>query len=304
MKFGLSASFPWHGPPIVDLARHIEACGFESMWTGEHIIIPVDIADPQRFGVPLPDNYKHMPALFVAMTAAAVATTKLVFGMDVCLISQRNPLILAKEVATLDRISGGRLVFGVGHGWIEEESEIMGVPFKRRVKRATETVRALKVLWTEEKPSFSGEFINFPAVYCYPKPLQKPHPPVLIGSGNDKSSNTPILKRVAAIADGWLPANLTPQQVKDQLKELKEFCDAEGRDFSKMDITLLMPAVYMNIGERPPWALAGSLGAASDLIPQYAEYGVTRLVVGLDDMTDQKAFHRIEEAAKGLGLKS
>jgi probable F420-dependent oxidoreductase len=302
MKFGLSASFPWYGPPVVDLARHIEACGFESMWTGEHIIIPVDIADPQRFGVPLPDNYKHMPALFVTMTAAAVATTKLVFGMDVCLISQRNPLILAKEVATLDRISGGRLVFGVGHGWIQEESEIMGVPFKKRVKRATETVRALKALWTEEKASFSGEFINFPAVYCNPKPLQKPHPPVLIGSGNNLSNNTPILKRVAAIADGWLPANLTPQQVKDQLKELKEFCDAEGRDFKKMDISLLMPAVYMNIGERPPWALAGSLGAARDLIPQYAEYGVTRLVVGLDDMTDEKAFDRIEEAAKALGL--
>src|SRR5580698_6200864 len=174
LKIGISGSFPWFGPPFPKLAKHMEDLGFESMWTGEHIIIPVDIADPQRFGVPLPDNYKHMPALLVALTAAAVATKKLVFGMDVCLISQRNPLILAKEIATLDRISGGRLVFGVGHGWIEEESEIMGVPFKKRVKRATETVRALKTLWTEEKPSFSGEFINFPAVYCYPKPLQKP----------------------------------------------------------------------------------------------------------------------------------
>ena len=107
MKFGISASFPWFGPPIVDLARHIEACGFKSMWTGEHIIVPVEIADPQRFGVPLPDNYKHMPELFVSLTAAAVGeTTKLVFGTDVCLITQRDPLILAKTVATLDQRSG------------------------------------------------------------------------------------------------------------------------------------------------------------------------------------------------------
>lgn len=302
MKFGISANFPWFGPPITALARHIEACGFESMFTGEHIIVPAEIADRNRYGVPLPDNYKHMPDVFGALTAAAVATTKLVVGMDICLITQRNPLILAKQVATLDRISGGRFVFGVGHGWIKEESEIMGTPFNRRVKKATETIQALKKLWTEETPSFCGEFVNFPPVYVNPKPLQQPHTPVLIGSGNDKTDNTPILKRVAAIGDGWLPSNLSPEQMQAALGQLKEFCAAEGRDFAKMDITLLVPAAYLNIGERPPWALAASLGDAAELIPRYAATGINRLILGLDDMTDEKSFARIEETAKAIGL--
>src|SRR5262245_37273053 len=133
MKFGVSANFPWMGPPITELARTIEALGFESMWTGEHIIVPVNIADPYRYGVRLPENYRHMPDLFVSLTAAAVATTKLVLGMDICLITQRNPLIVAKAIATMDRISNGRLVFGVGHGWIREESEIFGMRFEDRV---------------------------------------------------------------------------------------------------------------------------------------------------------------------------
>ncbi len=302
MKLGISANFPWYGPPFVTFAQHIESLGFESMFTGEHIIIPVEIADPNRYGVPLPDNYKHMPDLFISMAAAAAATTRLTLGMDICLITQRNPLLMAKQVATLDRISGGRVVFGVGHGWIREESEIMGAPFAQRVKIASETVRALKTLWSEEKASFSGEFIQFPEVYCNPKPVQNPLP-VLIGSGNDQTNNTPILRRVAKIADGWLPSMLSVQQMKEQLAELRQYCQEEGRDFSAMDITLLLPAVYLNIGERPPWALEGStLGNARDLIPQYEEIGVTRIILGLDDMTDAEGFKRIEETAKAVGL--
>ncbi len=302
MKIGTSANYPWFGPAFTELARHTESLGFESLWTGEHIIIPAEIADAQRYGVPLPDNYRHMTDPFVSMAAAAAVTSTLVFGMDICLVSQRNPLILAKEVATLDRISGGRFVFGVGHGWIPEESEIMGAPFRQRVKIATETVRALKVLWTEETPSFAGEFINFPPVHCNPKPLQQPHPPVLLGSGNDTTDNTRALRRVAAIADGWLPSMLSPAQVREQLATLREFCDEAGRDFAAMDITVLIPAAYMNIGERPPWALEVSLGDARDLLPEYAEAGVGRLVVGLDDMTDDASFARIEQAAQALGL--
>ena len=302
MKIGTSASYPWFGPPFTDLAKHTEALGFESLWTGEHIIIPAEIADPQRYGVPLPDNYRHMPDPLISMAAASAATSSLVFGVDVCLISQRNPLILAKEVATLDRISGGRFVLGVGHGWIEEESEIMGAPFKQRVKIANETIRALKKLWTEEAPSFSGDFVNFPSLYCNPKPLQQPHTPVLIGSGNDKTNNSRILKRVAAIGDGWLPSMLSPAQMRDQLGELKALCGASGRDYSELDITLLVPAAYLNVGERPPWALGNSLGDAQDIVPEYEEVGVTRLILGMDDMTDDKSFARVEEVAMALAL--
>jgi probable F420-dependent oxidoreductase len=302
MKLGVSANFPWMGPPITELARTIEALGFESMWTGEHIIVPVNIADPYRYGVRLPENYRHMPDLFVSLTAAAVATTKLVLGMDICLITQRNPLILAKTIATLDHVSNGRLVFGVGHGWIREESEVFGVRFEDRVRRATETVKALKTLWSEEEPSFSGEFISFPPVHSYPKPLQKPNPPVLIGSGNEKTNNTPILKRVAAIGDGWLPSFLSPQQMRDQLSELKAYCEEAGRDFRAMDITLLLPASGLGIGDKAPWAVDLEVKDPQEAIAQYEAAGVTRIIIGLDDMTDERAFARIEEAAKGLGL--
>lgn len=304
MKIGVSANFCWFGPPITELARHLEAVGFESLWTGEHIIIPVEIANRVRHGVTLPENYKHMPDVFVSMAAAATATTTLKFGMDVCLIPQRNPLILAKEVATLDRISNGRLIFGVGHGWIEEESEIMGIPFKQRVRKSTETIRALKTLWTEEQPSFSGEFISFPPVYSYPKPLQQPHPPILIGSGNHNTDNSRALRRVAEIGDGWVPAFLSPAQMKEQLGQLKEMCAEAGRDFDAMDITLIVPAVSFSVGEVPSFfeGLEAEQKDAAELIGEYEEAGVKRLIVGLDDMTDDKAFGRIEQAAKGLGL--
>ncbi|MFV8817112.1 TIGR03619 family F420-dependent LLM class oxidoreductase [Haliea sp. E17] len=302
MKIGTSANYPWFGPAFTELAQHTEALGFESMWTGEHIVIPANIADPQRYGVPLPENYRHMPDPFVTMAAAAAVTETLVFGMDICLVSQRNPLVLAKEVATLDRIARGRFVLGVGHGWIEEESEIMGAPYRLRVKMATEAVQALKTLWTEEVASFSGDYYNFPPLHSNPKPWQKPHPPVLLGSGNDKTDNTRALKRVAAIADGWLPSMLSPLQVREQLAQLREYCAQAGRDASAMDISLLVPAAYINIGERPPWALETSLGDARDLLPAYAEAGVTRLILGLDDMTDDTAFKRIEQAAVALTL--
>ena len=180
----------------------------------------------------------------------------------------------------------------------------MGVPFKQRVRKSTECVQALKTLWTEETPSFSGEFISFPPVYSYPKPLQKPHPPILIGSGTHNTDNSRALKRVAEIGDGWVPSFLSPAQMRDQLKELKELCDAAGRDFEKMDISLIVPAINLGVGERPSYfaGLQADPKNASELIAEYEEAGVKRLLVGLDDMTDDNAFKRLEQAAKGLGL--
>jgi probable F420-dependent oxidoreductase len=305
MKIGISANFCWFGPPIMKLAQHMEKLGFESLWTGEHIIIPVDIATPVRYGVKLPDNYKHMPDVFVTMAAAAAATTTLNFGMDVCLITQRNPLILAKEAATLDQISKGRLTMGVGYGWIEEESEIMGVPFKDRVRKSTEMIKALKTLWTEEEPSFKGEFVNFPKVYSYPKPYRKPHIPLLIGSGNNATDNARALKRVAQIADGWVPSFLSPAQMKEQLGQLKTYCDEAGRDFSKMDITLIVPAISFGLGEKPDWGIDEiEQHDPAELVAAYEDAGVGRLIIGMNDMVDDSAYRNLEEVAQGLNLRA
>jgi len=304
MKIGIATNITWFGASVVDVAKTAEALGFESLWMGEHIIIPVHIENPVRHGVPLPPSYRHMPDPFIWLTAAAVTTSRLKFGLDICLVPQRNPLILAKEVACLDRISGGRLVLGVGSGWIVEEAEIMGVPFRSRWAKTMEHVRALKTIWTEETPSFTGEYVSFPPVYSYPKPLQRPHPPILIGAGNPNTRNLPTLKRVADLGDGWLPVYLSPAQMKQELDTLKELCEARGRDFETLDITLLVPAVNLGVGEA--FASFNGLKAdpknAGELIAEYEEIGVQRMIVGLVDLTPESGMKVLEDAAKGLKL--
>jgi probable F420-dependent oxidoreductase len=306
MKFGVSSNCVWFGPPITRLAKAIEGLGFESLWMGEHPIIPIAAAKAVRYGVPLPENYRHMPAPLISLTAAAVATSTLKLGTNICIVPQRSPIHLAKEVATLDRISGGRIIFAYGTGWIEEEAEVFGYRFDKRLGRTLDFMRAIKVLWTEDEACYTGEYISFPPIHCNPKPLQKPHPPILIGSGNDKTANSRILKRVAESADGWLPSFLRPAQMKAQLAELRGLCEERGRDFDALDISLIVPAITFGVGELPPWAADAYADLkprdAREVIAEYEDAGVKRLLVGLPDMADDGAFKVLEEAAKGLGL--
>ncbi len=305
MKIGACGNITWAGPPVVEVAQAAEALGFESLFMGEHIIIPVSSETVQRHGAQLPPNYKHMPSPFISLTAAAVATSKLVLGTNISLLAQHNPLVLAKDLATLDRISNGRFIFGVGTGWIEDESTVMGVDFKRKWARTIDHIGALKALWTQEQASYQGEFISFPPVYSYPKPLQKPHIPILIGAGNANTPNmAPTLKRVADIGDGWLPAFLSPAVMKGHLATIKGHCDENGRDFSKLDITLIVPAAILGVGEA--FASMGAMDKTPQdpqrLIAEYEEAGVTRIIVGLVDYTEESGLSHLERAAKGLRL--
>jgi probable F420-dependent oxidoreductase len=306
MKLGITTNYTWFGPPVTALAQAIESLGFESMWMGEHPIIPVSAASAERYGVPLPPNYRHMPALVVSLAAAAAVTNRIRLGTNICIVPQRDPLLLAKELATLDHIAGGRLTFAYGTGWIEEEAEVFGYRFDKRLGRTLDFVRAVKALWTEEEASYTGEHVSFPPVHCYPKPLQKPHIPVLVGSGNDKTDNTKVLRRVARTAEGWLPSFLTPTQMRDQLSLLRGFCEEEGRDFAALDISLILPAISFGVGELPDWGAKAydDLKPVNprELIAEYEEAGVTRILVGLPDMVDDGAFKSLEDAAKGLGL--
>jgi probable F420-dependent oxidoreductase len=304
MNIGVSAYLQWYGPAMSLVAKTAEDLGFESIWKGEHIVIPVDIAKPIRHGTPLPDDYKHMPDPFIWMTAAATATTRLKLGFDICLVSQRNPLVLAKEVASLDLVSNGRVILGIGSGWIEEEAKIMGYPFAARWPKTMEHVRALKTLWTEDEPSFEGEFVSFPPVYSYPKPVQKPHPPILIGAGNHNTDNAKVLGRVAELGDGWVPAFLSPAQMKDQLALLDELCRERGRDAHTMDITLLVPGNNLSLGERPAF-FANQQETPKDpheLIAEYEAAGVTRIIVGLPAIKEPSDLKHMEDAANRLGL--
>ena len=302
MDIGISGSFPWFGPPFPRLAKHMEDLGFESLWTGEHIIIPVDIADPQRHGVPLPSNYRHMPDPFINFAAGAAVTSRLKFGLDVCLVTQREVLVLAKMAATLDRISNGRLIMGTGYGWIREESEIMGTRFEDKVRKSSEVMRALRTIWTEETPSFAGEFVNFPPVHSNPKPMRPGGIPMLIGSGMPGIDNGRALRRVAEIADGWLPMMLPPEQARDDLARLRQLCAETGRDFSAMDITIVVPAIMMGLGERPEWAYDLAIQDKDELLAGYEAAGVNRLIIGIEDMVDDSAFANLEVIAKGLYL--
>lgn len=303
MKIGVTGNVGKYGTRVAELARTIEALGFESVWTGEHIIVPVNIANPVRNGIPLPESYKNMPDLFVTLSVIAGATTTLKLGSNICLVPQRNPLTLAKEVATLDFISGGRVVLGIGNGWIEEEAAIFGFDFKDRVRRTNEFVEAMKVLWTEDKPSFSGEFVNFPEVYSDPKPCQKPHPPVVLGAGDTNIDNSRILKRIAERFNGWTPLNMTPAQMKEQLGQLKELCEVNGRDYSAMDISVIVLSTAFGIDVADP-SPGKNLNQAQDLVAQYEEAGVGRLIIlplSLSQVheMDESAF---EIVAKGFGL--
>jgi probable F420-dependent oxidoreductase len=170
---------------------------------------------------------------FVCLAMAAANTSRLKLGTGITLVPEHNPLVHTKQVATLDFFSGGRLIYGIGAGWLRE-SELLGVDFPRRWSQTTEYIAAMRELWAKGEASFNGKYVNFPAVRSYPKPIQQPGPPVLLGS-KDKNA----LKRVAEWGDGWCPNRVDPAFMQENLAQLRDECRARGRDYSKLDITVM-----------------------------------------------------------------
>jgi probable F420-dependent oxidoreductase len=271
------------------LARKCEALGFESLFLAEHPVVPTHYtrADGSR-RVPdgkSPEVLCRISDLFVSLSFAAAATSRLKLGTGICLVPERPPLLLAKEVATLDLYSKGRLIFGIGAGWLAEESAVMGVDFRRRWPMTRECVRAMKELWTKEEASFEGRFVKFPPVYCFPKPMQKPHPPILIGAGGMQGGFRPerALKDTATIGDGWAPLGLNPDQLAQGVSILKKLCEQAGRDFTTMDITLFSPA---------------GLKEGRHTVEQYRQAGATRLVLFPPPFAPDVAERELESLAK------
>jgi len=200
MDFGIGF-FPTYdaiGPG--PLARLLEDRGQDSLFFAEHTHIPAAEATPYPGGGPIPDKYKSTYDLFVALTAAALQTSRLRVGSGVCLVIERDPIITAKEVASIDHLSGGRLEFGVGAGWNREEMANHGTDPRTRMRRMRESVEAMKAIWTQDEASYEGEFVSFERIWCWPKPQQRPHPKVLVG-GNGET----VFDRVLAFGDGWFP---------------------------------------------------------------------------------------------------
>ncbi len=274
MKFGVTM-FPTDysiGP--AELARAVEERGLESLFFPEHTHIPTSRRTPGPGGADLPREYSHTLDPFVALSAAAAATDRLRLGTGICLVIERDPINLAKEVASLDFISGGRLLFGIGGGWNLEEMENHGTDPHRRWKLLRERVLAMKAIWTEDEAEFHGRFVDFDRVWSWPKPVQKPHPPIVVG-GNGPHT----LQRVVEYGDGWMPIpgrDQTP--LAERIAELNRLAAEAGRG----DI----PVTVYGVPTRP------------EVIGHYAEIGVERCVFWLPPAPAEQVLPLLDRQAE------
>ena len=221
MKFGV-AIFPTdYAISMSELAPAAEELGFESLWVAEHSHIPTSRLSSWPGGAELPKHYWHTMDPFIALTAAALASKTIRVATGICLLIQRDPIHTAKEVASLDHVSNGRFIFGIGGGWNREEMEDHGTNFSTRWKLLRERVEAVKAIWSEDVTEYQGDMVNFGPMRASPKPVQKPHPPIILGGSGPK-----ILERVVRYADGWMPNR---GQVVERIPELQEMANAAGR---------------------------------------------------------------------------
>ncbi len=251
-----------YGIDIRELARAAEERGFDSLLLPEHTHIPISRRTPYPGGGELPKCYSHTHDPFVALSFAAAATSKILLGTGICLVPQRDPIVTAKSVASLDRLSNGRFLFGIGGGWNVDEMENHGARYETRFKLMRERILAMKALWTEEEASFHGDMVNFDPVWFYPKPAQRPHPPILLGGSSDHT-----VKRVVEFCDGWLPIARAGFNAKDAVARLRKAASAAGRDFSTLSI---------NTFAAPP---------EEAILAEYREAGIQRSFLVIPDLT-------------------
>jgi len=261
-----------------DLARLLEDRGFESMWVPEHSHIPAERSSPWPGGGDLPQDYWHTYDPFVALTAAAAVTTDLKLGTGICLVIDRDPIMLAKEVASVDRLSGGRFIFGIGGGWNREEMANHGTRFRSRWRLPRERILAMKEIWTQEEAEFHGEFVNFDKMWAYPKPVQRPHPPILMGG-----DGATTFDRVVEFCDGWMPISGRSSEgtsLQEKIVLLRRQAEEAGRDPASINIT--------TFGARPE----------PDAIARLKAAGVDRAIFGLPSTERDTVVPIIDECAK------
>ena len=255
-----------------ELARELESRGFESLWLPEHTHIPVSRRSPWPGGPDLPQEYWHTYDPFVALTAAAMATTRLRVATGICLIVERDPITTAKEIASLDMLSNGRFIFGIGGGWNAEEMENHGTDFKKRWRVLRERVLAMKEIWTKDEAEFHGEFVNFDKIWSYPKPVQKPHPPILMGGDGPKTFD-----RVIEFCDGWVPIGVRAPNLTEKIADLRQRAEAAGRDPNSISVSVF--------GVKPD----------RQAIDELASAGVERVIFGLPSAPSDTVLPKLDE---------
>jgi probable F420-dependent oxidoreductase len=214
-----------YGINMAELAKALEDRGFDSLFVPEHTHIPASRKSPFPGGGELPKRYSHTHDPFVALSFAAAATKKLKLGTGILLVPQHEPIVTAKAIASLDQLSGGRFIFGIGGGWNVEEMENHGAKYQTRFKQMREHVLAMKELWTKDEASYNGEFVKFDRVWSWPKPAQQPHPPIILGGETDHT-----LRRVIEYCDGWFPRPRGGFDVVKGVAHLRQMAEKAGRD--------------------------------------------------------------------------
>jgi probable F420-dependent oxidoreductase len=260
MELGAAIFFTDYSMGPVELGRALEERGFGSLWAPEHSHIPLSRRTPFPQGGELPKKYYDVMDPFVTLAAVAAATTRLRVATGVCLVVQRDPIQTAKQVASLDQISGGRFLFGIGAGWNAEEMADHGTDFAARFRVMRERVEAMKAIWTRSRPEYRGEFVTFPPMMTWPKPVQKPHPPVLVGGAFPHGA-----RRAIAFGDGWVPHARRPQygDVLGLLPQFHKLAVEAGRDPATLPVTIF------------------GMPEDRDLVARYRDAGVARAVFNL-----------------------
>ena len=289
MKLGLLSYNTEYTIRADRLACEAETRGFESLWLPEHTHIPVPEgkADPET-GMPVqPDGefleveYRHMSDPFTSLAAAAAVTTKLRLGTCICLINQHHPLSLAKQVATLDRLSDGRLIFGIGAGWNVPEMGHHGIQFEDRWRQLRERLRAIQTLWTEERAAFEGEFVSFAESWQYPKPYREGGPSVVLGTLDTKFGR----RQVAHHGDGWLPLTFDIEQTKRSIADVRAQMRDLGRDPDALDVSLLFLADEVQ---------------SLDTLKIAEEAGVKRAIIRLPVADEETVLRRLDAYTSSL----
>ena len=260
MDIGLTTGISTQSVDVAVLAQKAESLGFESFWLPEHTIVPVN-STSRYGGTPdgsIPPSMSDSGDPLIGLAGASAATQSIKLGTAISLVPEHNPLVQAKQIATLDHISNGRFIFGIGAGWLREETEIMGGDFEHRWGQTREAILVMKELWTKDEAEFHGRYYDFPAVRCNPKPVQKPHPPVFLGGFAPN-----VFKRIAAWGDGWMPVRVTPEQVKMGRASLDELAESAGRDPRSIKL------------------MACNVAADRDTIVELEEAGADRVTISL-----------------------
>ena len=276
MEFGAAIFFTDYSMGPAALGRALEERGFESVWAPEHSHIPLSRQSPFPAGGELPKKYYDVMDPFVTLAAAAAVTTRLKVATGICLVVQRDPIQTAKAVASLDQVSGGRFLFGIGAGWNAEEMADHGTDFKARFRVMQERVEAMRAIWTMSKPAYDGEFVKFSPMMTWPKPVQKPHPPVIVGGAFPHGA-----RRAIAYGDGWVPHARRPAygDVLTMLADFDKLCAEAGRDPRTLPITV--------------FGVAEDL----DLIKRYRDRGVARLVFNLPAAKEDEVLPLLDRCA-------